>query len=127
MFIGDVSPHGTAGTDPLDNNRKANPRGSVNWPPDDVADTDSTNDYYTLVQWNSSIDSSVDRLGTGNELNTIIRSNALTTPLSGSFTQDEVALHTWGWTSTSVFFDDFAIQLAATSGGSEGFMNPIQE
>lgn len=126
-FIGDVSAHGTAGTNPLDNNRKANPRGSTHWPPDDVADTTSAIDYYTLVQWNSSVDSSVDRLGTGDELNSIIRSNALTTPASGSFTQDEVALHTWGGTSTSVFFDDFAIQLAASSGGAVGFLNPIQQ
>jgi len=127
VYIGDVNAHGTPGTDPLDDNRRANPRGQTEWPPDDVADTASSNDYFTLIQWDSSIDSSVDRLGSGSELNTIIRSNAITTPGSGSFAWDEVALHTWGWLSTSVFFDDFSIQHAATSGGGVGFLNPIQE
>jgi len=126
-YIGDVNAHGTSGKDPLDNDRKANPRDQVNWPPDDVDDTESTNDYFTLVQWNSSVDTSVDRIGTGNELNAVIRSNSLTTPTSGSFTQSELALHTYGWTSDSVFFDDFALQLGKAYGGGIGFLNPVQE
>lgn len=42
---------GTANTVETDNNRLANPRGSVNWPPDDLTELDATNDYVTLVQW----------------------------------------------------------------------------
>ena len=127
VFIGDVNAHGTPGTNPLDTNRKANPRDQVSWPPDDVADTDATNDSFTLVQWDANVDSSVDRMGTGSELNTIIRSNSLTTPSSGSFAQDEIALHTWGWDSEGIYFDDFAIQIAGSSSSGIGFLNPIQE
>ena len=42
---------GTANASETDNNRLANPRGNVNWPPDDLTELNSTNDYVTLVQW----------------------------------------------------------------------------
>jgi prepilin-type N-terminal cleavage/methylation domain-containing protein len=127
VFIGDTGAHGTANDDPLDNNRLANPRDQVNWPPDGVDETAADNDYFTLVQWNANLDGSVDRLGSGKELNAIIRSNSLTTPSSGSFTLAELGLHTWGWSSTDVSFDDFAVQLEGSAGGSTGFLIPIQE
>jgi len=42
---------GTANAIETDNNRLANPRGSVNWPPDDLTELSAANDYVTLVQW----------------------------------------------------------------------------
>ena len=126
-YIADVNPHGSPGTDPLDNNRKAHPRDQVNWPPDDVDDTSAANDTFTLIQWDPNLDASVDRIGTGNELNAVIRSNSLTTPSSGAFTQSELALHTFGSSSADVFFDDFAVRLENSSGGEMGFLPPVQQ
>ncbi len=127
VYIGDTDPHGIANDNPLDNKRLANPRNQIDWPPDGVDDTSADNDYFTLVQWDANVDGSVDRLGTGKELNAIIRSDALTSPAAGEFTQAELGLHTWGWSSTDVYFDDFAIQLEGSAGGSMGFLSPIQE
>ncbi len=42
---------GSANAVETDNNRLANPRGSVNWPPDDLTELSAANDYVTLVQW----------------------------------------------------------------------------
>jgi hypothetical protein len=42
---------GTANAVETDNNRLANPRNSVNWPPDDLTELAAGNDYVTLVQW----------------------------------------------------------------------------
>jgi hypothetical protein len=42
---------GTANTVETDNNRLANARGSVNWPPDDITEITAANDYVTLVNW----------------------------------------------------------------------------
>ncbi len=104
---------------PIDNIRWANPRiftsgEMVNWPVDDVSEWAVDNDYLTLVQWNLNVDSSVTRLGGSGtkEEYAIIRTDAdaLVTPDSGSFDRPEIALHTSGDTSASIYFDDVAIQ-----------------
>ncbi|MCF8109851.1 MAG: hypothetical protein K9J85_00025 [Desulfobacteraceae bacterium] len=142
-YIGDQQEHGTAGTDPLDRQRLANPRGGVNWQPRDVDDTYDGNDYYTLVQWdevNGDLDpTSISQMGTGNEEDAVIRTNRVTgTSPAGSFpeTRPELGLHTWGWGSSdgepdqgevpNIYFDDFAVRLddVVTSGG---FAPAIQE
>ena len=129
-YYGNTSNLGTANADPLDNNRLGNARlttgGEVTWPVDDVADWAAANDAFTLVQWNNNMDASVARLGTGSEANAIIRTNALTTPSSGTFTQPELGLDTWGTHSTSVYFDDFGLQTSAP-GQTQGFLAAIQQ
>jgi prepilin-type N-terminal cleavage/methylation domain-containing protein len=132
VYYGNTSNLGTANANPLDNNRLANarlaPSGEVTWPKDDVADWAAANDYFTLVQWDNTLnlDAGDTRLGTGSELNAIIRTNALTTPSSGTFAQVELGLDTWGATSTSVYFDDFGLQTAAP-GQTQGFLPAIQQ
>jgi hypothetical protein len=136
-YYGKISATGTASDNPLDNNRLANPRiiSSSNlrlkWPVDDVSDWASSNDAFTLVQWDSTTNFSVTggdaaRLGTGKEQNAIIRTNALTTPNSGVFSRPEIGLDTWGSSSTSVYFDDFGIQ-TASPGQTQGFLPAIQQ
>jgi len=130
-YYGDPSAHGTANAVPTDDNRLSNPRvtsGSVtvHWPVDDVSAWAAENDYPTLVQWDG-VNTGVTRLGTGTELNAVIRDASLTTPTSGSFTRSEVALHTAGDTSNSVYFDDFALQVEGSSASSTGFLPPLQQ
>ena len=127
VYFGNTDAHGSANADPLDTNRLANPRAQIHWPPADVTDTDSTNDYFTLVQWNADTDTSVERLGAGSEQDAIIRSNTLTTPPSGPFIQAEIALHTWGWSSENTYFDDFAVRLPGDSASVAGFLPAVQE
>ena len=132
VYYGNTGSMGTANANPLDNNRRSNPRIStavqLNWPVDDVADWAATNDALTLVQWNSNINSAAGavRLGTGSEPNAIIRTNALTTPSSGTFTRPEIGLDTWGSSSTNIYFDDFGLQTAAP-GQTQGFLPAIQQ
>ena len=114
----------------MDFEKHGNPRGEVNWPPDDVDDTVARNDYFTLVQWDipaMDIDGATGEtlFGQGKELDAIIRLNALTSPTSGTFTDSELALHTFGFNSTSTYFDDFALQTKVFSSG--GFLPAIQE
>ncbi len=145
-YIGDQQEHGTAGTDPLDRQRLANPRGEVNWPPRDVDDTYADNDYFTLVQWDElnydEHGTTIAQLGDGNEEDAVIRSNSpivTTPPEDDGFdqTRPELGLHTWGWGSSDgepefdvdhpdIYFDDFAVRLddAVMSGG---FAPAIQE
>jgi hypothetical protein len=142
-FFGDTNASGSPDGDALDNQRLANPRGQVNWPPDDVGDTDAAGDYYTLVQWdviNTSL-TSIALQGSGIEADTILRSNnpVLTTPSAGSFlpSRPEVGLHAWGvhWVGSNyvtplrppvVYFDDFAVQLPG-SDGTGGFLPALQQ
>jgi hypothetical protein len=81
----------------------------------------------TLVQWNNDLNTSVVRLGTGDELNAVIEDSALTTPTSGTFSTSEITLHTAGEASSSIYFDDFAIQVAGSAGNSTGFLAPVQQ
>lgn len=142
-FFGDTNASGTPDGNPLDNQRLANVRGEVHWPPDDVGDTDAAGDYYTLVQWdviNTAL-TSIALQGSGIEAGTILRSNnpVLTTPSSGSFSpsRPEVGLHAWGvhWAGGSyvtplrppvVYYDDFAVRLPGST-GSSGFLPALQQ
>jgi prepilin-type N-terminal cleavage/methylation domain-containing protein len=109
-YYGDKYGYGTPNYTPLDEEKHANPRGELHWPPDEVNDTEPDNDYFTLVQWDADIDTSVERLGTGLLENAIIRTDAITTTDSGNFGQPEVGLHTFGYSSTNIYFDDFGLQ-----------------
>jgi hypothetical protein len=142
-FFGDSNPSGTPDGNPLDNQRLANARGQVNWPPDNVGDTNASDDYFTLVHWdriNPSL-TSVALQGSGIEDGTILRSNnpVLTTPTSGSFlpTRPEVGLHAWGvhWVGSNyvtplrppvIYYDDFAVRLPGSTGTS-GFLPALQQ
>jgi len=138
VYVGDLSSHdeGNADGSPLDAKRYGNPRwnnppaeGEIHWPPDEVADWAAENDYFTLVQdWVvNGTETSIALTGTVDEPNAILRMNTFTTPDSGTFTQEEIGLHTFGSTSTSVYFDDFAIKLPGAAGGGSGFSPPIQQ
>ncbi len=113
-YYGDVNGYGTPNNNPLDYKKLGNPRNPsrVNWPPDEVEETEAGNDYFTLVAWDAvnEVDSSVECLGIGKEQDAVIRTNAITTTDSGIFGQPEIGLHTFGYSSTNVYFDDFAIQ-----------------
>ena len=109
-YYGDIHGYGTPNYTPLDNEKHGNPRGELHWPPDEVDDTEPDNDYFTLVQWDANIDPSVERLGTGLQENAIIRTDAITTTDSPNFGQPEIGLHTFGYSSTNVYFDDFGLQ-----------------
>ena len=93
---------------PLDYNRLAYPRNAdIQWPPDNREDWSADNDYFTLVQWDPN--SSVTPLESVDEPDAIIRSDSLITD-SFSSTKPEIGLHTFGRNSTSIYFDDFAMQ-----------------
>ena len=133
VYYGNTSNLGTANANPLDNNRLGDARlttgGAVTWPVDDVANWAAANDAFTLVQWNDNLNLTTGnalRMGTGTEAKAIIRTNALPSPSSGTFTQPEIGLDTWGNSSTSVYFDDFGLQ-ALAPGQTQGFLPAIQQ
>ncbi len=120
-YYGDsgASPAPVTPTDPAsptDNIRWANPRIStsgetVNWPVDDVSDWAVDNDYLTLVQW-TGFNTGVSAETSTVEPNAVIKDSTLKSPDSGDPFGDrpEIALHTSGDTSSSIYFDDVAIQ-----------------
>lgn len=110
-------PASVASPTPLDDIRLASPRQTsgtptLRWPPDDPEATTALDDYFTLIQWDAAVDASVVRLGSGKQQNAIIRTGALTTADSGVYLKPELALHTFGTGSTSIYFDDFGLQAA---------------
>jgi prepilin-type N-terminal cleavage/methylation domain-containing protein len=142
VYIGDTTTHGTPDGDLTDAQRHSNLRwtqggdpvalGEVVWPQEDPADWDVDHDHFTLVQnWivNTNYTSNVQVTGTEDEPSAILRLNINTTnPDASYFNQQEVSLHTFGNSSTSVYFDDFAVQLAGmASSSSRGYRSPIQE
>ncbi|MCP3876709.1 MAG: hypothetical protein GY699_26670 [Desulfobacteraceae bacterium] len=108
-YVSDETLRGTANDDPQDNNRLNNPRGDINWPPDNVDDTDAGNDHFTLIKWDG-INTGVTLTGVGKELESIIQVDSITSPDVGAFTQAEFGLHSWGWNYNVSYFDDFSIQ-----------------
>ena len=144
IYLGDTIEHPTPDGNLTDAQRHANPRwtgsnpvadGQVVWPPDDPADWDTAHDHFTLVR-NWVINSTyVGNIKPGltdvndPEYGGVLRLNIHTTnPNASVFSQQEIGLHTFGATSTSVYFDDFAVQLAgATSSNNRGYRSPIQE
>ena len=128
-YYGDLSGYGTANANPLDYSKCGNPRGEVHWPPDEVEDWAPDNDYFTLIQWdaiNTSV-GSVALIPSLSEPNAIIRTNAITTPSSGTFDWPELGLHTFGTNSTNVYFDDFALQAEVPISQEPIHLPPIQE
>ena len=99
-FYGDTAAHGTSNSNPLDNNRLANPRmgteGALSWVVSGMADWTAEKDNFRLVQWNNNLnssatgDASIRLMGgtTGNEANAIIRTNLLVTGGIGSYTSN---------------------------------------
>ncbi len=110
-YIGDETVRGTANNIAQDNNRLNNTIGEGNWPPNNVDDTNSTNDYFTLIRWDG-INTNVALSGIGNELESIISVSTLTSPPAayGTFDLPEIGLHSWGWNYNVTYFDDFSIQ-----------------
>lgn len=109
-YISDEIIRGTANNIAQDNNRLNNVIGETNWPPDDVDNTNSTNDHFTLIRWDGT-NTNVTLAGTGNEIESIIRVNTLTSPNSGTFAEPEIGLHAWGWNYNVMNFDDFSIRV----------------
>jgi len=125
-YYGTALGYGAPDSSPLNDEKRANPRGTVNWPPDDLAEWSSTTDFFTLVQWDA-VNTGVTRVGSLNEPNAIIRDDTLTSPVSGPLQQPELGLHTFGKGSTNVYFDDFAIQTDVGAPGNVGFARTIQQ
>jgi hypothetical protein len=129
VYYGSPDGCGTPNTDPLDNERHANPRhpAELHWPPADGEVYTADDDYFTLIQWdadkiNTGV-SSFDRLTA-----TQLRSNAsdLLTP-SGPLgqTRPELGLHALGKGALNTYFDDFG--LTVTFQGPVDITSPLQE
>jgi hypothetical protein len=131
VYFGNTSGNGTPNDIPTDDQIIGNSRGDVNWPPDNVDDTAATNDFLQLAQWDvvnpAVTNETAFRMGTGKELNAIIRSNTFITCSSCIFSEPELGLHTIGNSSPNIYFDDFAIQTETTSRAGTGFVLTIQE
>lgn len=120
-----------ADANPYNDTRQAFPRGTWNeWPANPVSDWTVADDYFTLITWefvNPSPVTPVTALGPAGRPNTVIRTQALTTPASGSLNGPELALHTFGWLTADdayvarpahrpeytkdYYFDDFALRV----------------
>ena len=131
VYYGDVDDHLPADAVPTNNLRKENDRvtggQTINWPVSDVSAWSEGNDYMTLVQWDA-VNSGVTLLGTGSEESAVIDDDDRLSPEIGEvFDRSEIAIHTSGDSSTSIAFDDFAIQVEIGTGEGEGFLPPIQQ
>jgi hypothetical protein len=132
VYYGSTGALGTANTVETDNHRLANPRGSVNWQPDDVTEITSSNDYFSLVTWDATrTDGATSYLPASGSSAKVIVDSDLTTPNVTSsstvydFSGDAPAVVSGGDTATSTYYDDFAIQMDMSTG--TGFLPPIQE
>lgn len=123
-YYTDTNGCGMPNDDPLDYEKRANARGAVNWPPDNVDGWSAENDYFTLIQWDA-FNTGVDTITSVSEPNAIIRNDTLTTPTPYE-QPPELGLHTFGHGSTNVFFDDFALQ-AEIWAKRTGFLPSIQQ
>ncbi|MDJ0782712.1 MAG: prepilin-type N-terminal cleavage/methylation domain-containing protein [Desulfosarcinaceae bacterium] len=120
---------GTANSDPLDNQRLANPRDptELNWPPEEGEPYTAADDAFTLIQWDASnVNASV---ASFTRLNTTqLRSDepALLTP-NGPLgqTRPELGLHALGKGAENTYFDDFG--LTVTFDGPLDITSPVQE
>jgi hypothetical protein len=128
VFYGDVTGYGTANNDPFDIERLPNFRNELHWQPDEIAeDWSAERDFFTLVQWDGV--NSVDIIESMDEPGVIVlgTESSLFTPDSGilSYARPELGLHTFGYGSTNVYFDDFGLLVEIAAGS--GFLTPIQE
>jgi hypothetical protein len=142
IYYTGTSALGTADAIQTDNNRLANPRGSLNWPPDDLSDLSASNDYVTMIggtaglQW-TGYNTGVSAITSTSEPNAIIANGDLVTPpwtttsttadfvFANGNSGDSIALVTSSASATSTYYDDFGIQLFLKSG--TGFLPPIQQ
>jgi prepilin-type N-terminal cleavage/methylation domain-containing protein len=139
VYFTDPTAEGTANNVETDSDhRKANPRNSVNWPPDDLTElaASSDYDYVTLAQW-TGYNTGISALTSTSEPNAIIVDSDLTTPTWTATSTiadfvfpngnggDSIALVTSSGSATSTYYDDFAIQLDQKAG--TGFLPPIQQ
>ena len=131
-FYGEAVGCGTPNNKYLDNEKHANVRGSVYWPPEELVDWSAGSDYFTLVQWTGINRVALDTNGVYlipslDEPSAIIRSNSITSPTSGPFLQPELGLHTFGKGSENIYFDDFAVQTSVSVDSNTGFARAIQQ
>lgn len=125
-YYGDQTGCGTPNSDPLDSRRGAIPRGTIYWPPDEVAGWDAAGDYFTLVQWDA-VNTGVTLISSKSERNAIVRDNTLTSPSSGPLLQPELGLHAFGKGAANTYFDDFGVQADIGTSGNTGFVRTLQE
>ena len=115
---------------PYDQKRLRNLFGTANWPPNPIYPDEDIrptgfNDYYTLVQWNDVVDSSVTRAQDYDGRYSIIISDTLTSPTSYiPFTRPEIGLHVAGHGGANVYFKDYAVKLGYAA---QRAMIPIQQ
>lgn len=134
-FYADIDSHSSNDT-PLDNVRLGEPRSTINWPIISVQDWTATEDRFTLVQWNTtlntSLDSSLHLMGTGKEAGGILRSSKADWLRAGPYTNltfpGEIGLVSLGDSSTETYFDDLAyfIRGGFPGGGGDGSGEVIQ-
>ena len=97
---------------PYDQERLRNLFGTANWPPDAGESTTGFDDYYTLVQWNDVVDSSVTRAQDYDGRYSIIITDTLTSPTTYiPFTRPEIGLQVAGHGAANVYFKDYAVKL----------------
>jgi prepilin-type N-terminal cleavage/methylation domain-containing protein len=132
VYYGSTSAVGTANNIETDNNRLANVRnGNINWPPDDITELNSANDFMTLVTWTgTNSDASTSFLPASGGKQVIVDWDLTTpnldaTPDVSDFSGDVPALVTSSDYATSTYYDDFAIQMDLKAG--LGFGGAIQE
>lgn len=143
VYFTDPAVRGTANNTEIDSsgtaNRKANARDTVNWPPDPLTDleSDSGQDYVTLVQW-TGYNTGVSAITSTSEPSAIISTSTLVSPTwtsadtlatfvsdaNSGAPGDSIGLMTSGNSGTSTYYDDFSIQLDLNSGSS--LMTPVQ-
>jgi len=129
VFYTDLTNH-SSNTTPLNNIRLGQSRDTISWPIINVQDWTTDADRFTLVAWNSNLNTSfltseypgktIVIMGSGNEAGAIIRTDLFTRPgpyaTSGAF-PGEIGLVSLGG-SNDAFFDDFAYYIRGGSGSS---------
>ncbi|MDD5712411.1 MAG: hypothetical protein PHY31_06620, partial [Smithellaceae bacterium] len=131
VYIGDTSDHGSGDTNPQNNVRLGDARGAFNWPPRDPDQTIAATDHFSLIQWSSDVEGSVQRLGAGSQLNSVIRTNTYVTDPGWTdfpITRPEVGLDVFGNNAINCYFSDYGINFLDAGGGATvGFFPPIQQ
>jgi hypothetical protein len=113
----------------LDEGKRANPRGTLNWPPGNVSEWEAANDYFTLVQWDAVNygPGTLEVVNSADEPDAVIRSwepELLTDPIV-PFNDIELGLHAGGKGALNAYFDDFGLKAVISRG--RGATPPIQE
>jgi chitodextrinase len=130
-FFADTDNHTAYNATATDNTRREKdlfPADLTNFSPPfpltDIQSWDAANDDFTLVTWNSSLntghDSSLRRMGTGKEQNAIIRTNKWVTgsyPTNCSSFPPEIGIVAKGTVSMQFAYDDLAYRILWGAGG----------